>query len=467
MQYRIFSFLLVVLFSQLAQAQFYHKDPARGLNVNMITSPSGIVEECILPKRFPGIEYSDRDLKMEQKLCGLDFYNHPQLAVCPKLKSTNPGIELHVVPEGSTKAAIESANCQVPQLGKKIAKYKNTITCSYTPAALGYYHVSRILGGVGNVPQSVVRTMSKENHLDVVKKAIAVTRAKHTPGTIIRIAWERLWPAAHGAPAKFPKIFDVDLTSIYGALSVNVTDEEKYSELNGKGSYESRYVRFKNSSAYNEVQSLKPISEMVGPSLQESAQQIIRMKDVSDMILLDYLLNQLDRIGNIHLKYFWVYVYQNQLIKVSLKGTPALPDPEQKTQMNSVGAVLVKQMILRDNDCGVAKDNMAKLSGLLDGVHHLSPQTYRRFLWFTSQLQNPESQEFFKRETLFTDNDLKGVGRGLITNALLVAKTLQNRCKQGQLHLDLDLKAHVQSQNIRDSREHCDLPANYNPNLDN
>jgi hypothetical protein len=84
-------------------------------------------EVCVIPKHFVGGEYSDKEIKVETKLCNIDAYTNA--AVCPKLNSTNPGIDFYSLPQGGTPDQVEAAHCQTAG-AKKIAKYKLSSSCS-------------------------------------------------------------------------------------------------------------------------------------------------------------------------------------------------------------------------------------------------------------------------------------------------------------------------------------------------
>ena len=122
-------------------------------------------------------------------------------AVCPKLNSTNPGLDIFAIPDGTTAQKFQDTNCKSPK-GEKIAKYKLSTSCSYTPSLLGYYHVSRILGHVANVPPAVLRTYDLADHIVLGRKAL--TRAPAS--SLIHATWAALmarsWcPTTFATPA--------------------------------------------------------------------------------------------------------------------------------------------------------------------------------------------------------------------------------------------------------------------------
>ena len=108
-------------------------------------------------------------------------------------------------------------------------------------------------------------------------------------------------------------------------------------------------------------------------------------------------------------------------------------------------------MLLKDNDCGVAKDNIAKQAGLADRVAHIDPKTYRRILHFDAIADAAETKDFFSRELVFTANDYASIRKNLKD----LATKLHQACSQGRLKLDLDLQAHFSTQPLK--AQSCDL----------
>ena len=96
-------------------------------------------EVCVIPKHFVGGEYSDKDIEVETKLCNIDV--NTNAAVCPKLNSTNPGLDFYSLPQSVARDDV-AARCETSG-AKKIAKCKLSTSCSYTPSILGYYHMAQ------------------------------------------------------------------------------------------------------------------------------------------------------------------------------------------------------------------------------------------------------------------------------------------------------------------------------------
>ena len=405
-------------------------------------------EVCVIPKHFVGGEYSKKDAKVETKLCNIDAYTNA--AVCPKLNSTNPGLDFYSLPQGSTREQVEAARCKTAG-AKKIAKYKLSSSCSYTPSILGYYHVSRMLGDIADVPPTVLRTFDLKNHIVFGRKALAETKS----GTLIHQTWAGLMAQlTAGASAKRRDVLLTDdFAQSYGALSENPTKEEFYKEFfNGGGNNVARARNFRdNNPIVRMLARNADISTLVERNFTtENVQKMTQLKDAADMIVIDTLMNQQDRFGNIH--YLQTYYYldandRNQDGSAKLKTKNSLT-PDEVAQLK---AVQVKTLLLKDNDCGVAKDNIAKQVDLAGRIAHIDPKTYRHLLHFDAIADSAETKEFFVRELVFTANDYANVRKNLKD----LATKLHQACLKGRLKLDLDLQAHFSTQPLK--APSCDL----------
>jgi hypothetical protein len=120
-------------------------------------------------------------------------------------------------------------------------------------------------------------------------------------------------------------------------------------------------------------------------------------------------------------------------------------------QVAQLKAVQVKTLLLKDNDCGAAKDNIAKQTSLADRIAHINPKTYRLLLHFDATADAADTKEFFTRELLFTEHDYASVRKNLKD----LATKLHQACLQGRLKLDLDLQAHLSTQPLKP--QNCDL----------
>ncbi len=453
--FRFFIFTAFVNPSYGAYEVSYFPSTSRGLETTYFTDGASGTEECVIPKVLLGVTPTTEDLKISRDLCKLDFARDP---ICPKLTSTNPGVEVYQAPTGVTKEAFEASECHKARhrAGDRIAKFKQSLTCSYAPSIVAYAQISRILGYVTRTPPSVIRTYSKNSHQQLVRAGGAYATKLYSPAMMIRQAWVQMWPDAYLAPAKNPALFTQDLNFIYGALSQDTHDDFYYSEVNGDvvGKYSVRYEIFSQTAAFQRVKDARPIATSLARDLSAAAQTIVQMKDITDMLVMDYLLNQQDRIGNILYQAVWYWQENGELKRqlANMKGNAV--EPNESLEMKSRHAVFVKEMLLRDNDCGVAKTNMVRIKKLVEPIGHISPETYYRLLYFQRELAKESVQNEIKLEWLFTPRDLTG----LIANANALAGILKTKCQAGGLKLDLNLNDHLSGKAAAQS---CDLPSGF------
>lgn len=442
--------LKMILTLAVAQSAFadYLQSDSRGREQIQYKSPySSYGETCVLPQQHPLAKYSKKDLENEQELCKINFYGNSEsdftTAVCPKMKSTNPGLEVYKLKANQNKKQFESSDCYSSSPNaKKIAKFKQSITCSYAPSIVGYYHLSRILDA-GNVPVSVVRTMSQQGHAEYVKLGASIARKKMNPASVIYKAWVSAWPAAHSALGStikkgvsiYPeKVFSKDLREVYGALSVNPRGEQRYKDVYGSFRYDTRYQTFMRQAPYQMLSDGRSIDRIIGTDFKTSIAKRIQLKDVSDMIILDLIMSQQDRPGNIHYINVWAYQEDGKVKtkKVKYDDNDNI-ELSQKTEMQQKGGVVVKQMVLKDNDCGVAKDNLAKKYNWLGPIKHMSKATYDKFMEFEASLSSSVVKSIITQEWLFTAYDYKK----LAERSSWLKSELQRKVNSGELKLDL------------------------------
>lgn len=398
-------------------------------------------EICVIPQHFENGEYSEDDLKDEKDLCALDKTTS---AVCGKQESTNPGLNFYKHKEMAAPQ-FAAANCSPVVKGKvkKLAKYKLSTSCSYMPSILGYYHLSRILGNAGRVPVTVLRTWDLEDHKRLGR--IAKSRASGT----IALTWGSLMQqleAGSGASKK-DRLMTSDFKQSYGALGDNPRGEMKYGgrEFNGPDPFfnggADKNARARNFLAQNAVvkllKKMAPVDTFISREFKAAnIQKLQQMKDASDFIIMDSLMAQEDRFGNIHAEERYYYLDENR----QLKSKPARKmKPEEIAALP--GGVSAFRMILKDNDCGL-RENVVKDAGLPDVIGHMDPDTYQRLLKLNQVINDPAVKSFFMDGLLFTSDDY----RKFSGNLREIADDLHQKCKDRKLFLDLDLKNYFTGQ---------------------
>ena len=414
-----------------------NRNAPRGVEIVKFAVPGGRPEEiCVIPQHLPFAKYRADDAATEKELARYDFYkpgNTPDngaVAVCPKAKSTSAAVELFEIPSGSTKPTQESAGycTQMEKTGKDLAKFKQTdnrYTTTLSGSILAYYHISRVLGDICDVKPAVLRTMDIDQHKQVVK--LAAEMGIHG---LVGKSWG-LFNAYYQDPrtsSVAQALFTSDFNQIYGALLENTRGKEAYAEWSRAGSNLSSIRAFRN------MVDGRPVKGILGSSAfsQANVQALVGMRDMSEMIVLDYLMAQSDRLsgGNIA-DYNFVYlidgnhVKEERLPKNASAGAPLGPNQ-----------VVVKKLTLVDNDAGLLNENTFEKKGYLNQISHMHPETYNRLIAFAQKWkEDPSVKEFLHKECTLSTSQVARFEKDLMT----AAATLQSRHAAGKLLLDLDL----------------------------
>jgi len=391
--------VILTLLAELARADFDMNTP-RGQETISHPSPNGTIELAIRPTSFPGHAeiYSKKDVEKEKELAEIDFYNGKtreglDIVLIPKTYSTSPGINVHAVklPTGMSHLSYAGAHTGKAHSSddKIIAKYKQTIPThfTYSPSILGYYHLSRFLD-TGHVEPAIVRTMDVAAH-----KPLADLGKAKAIGSNNRKQWTELRALddAHSNPA----LYTEDGKQLCGVLQANPTGEESYPHLSDLGGA----AAFAASPEFGKITNSGPLKlnykDTNGKLNQAAVQQIVQIKDLSDMVLMDFIMSQADRFsGNMHSQKIYVWVENGVLKRKTKKSHPAKEIPSE--------AVSINRMIMKDNDAGLVSGNSAKSYHLLEKISHMDPKTYNRLLDLQKELQKPEVAQWYQTELLFT-----------------------------------------------------------------
>jgi hypothetical protein len=416
----------------------------RGTRTAEFSVPGNRASEIgVVPKHLQFGDYrgenGSKDIADEQELVRYDFYKvgttsaDGAIAICPKNNSTSAAVELFTVPDDTPKSGPEtSAQCATNlKSGKKVAKFKqtdNAFTTTSTAAILGYYHVSRALGDICEIEPGVLRTMDIEQHKHVVKMA-----AELGIGGTVRKSWNlfnRYYANPRGSSVA-RTLFTSDFLQIYGALEKNARGDEHYAEWLKAGASLSATRAFHNMADSRTVQAILGSSGFN----QTNVQALVAMRDMSEMILLDYLMAQSDRLtgGNIS-DYETIYYRDQGKIKDTRKAdnVPA-----------GATTVTVKKLIIVDTDAGLLNQNVFEQKGYLNQISHMHPKTFARLIDFAQRWKtDPSVKAFFHEECTFSNAQVARFEKYLLN----AATVLQSRKDRGQLRLDLSLDDFFETQ---------------------
>jgi len=415
-----------------------HREAERGASKVTYSVPGGGEDElCVIPKHLPFASYrrkdGAKDIADEKLLASYDFYKpgtaeSGAVAIIPKRKSTSAAVEVYTLPAGTTKPDVTNASfcLAVEKNGKCVAKFKQTDnqhTTTCTAAILGYYHVSRALGEICEIKPAVLRTMDIRQHKHIVQLASDI--GVHG---LVGQSWalfNRYYADPRGS-AVAKELFTSDFTQIYGALIENTSGEENYTEWLNAGS------SLSGTRAFRHMADSRPADAIIGSRsfTQANVQALVEMRDMSEMILLDYLLAQSDRLtgGNIS-NYSFAYYMDGGKVK-STKASKASDIPA------GVPQVTVKKLTIKDTDAGLLNTNVFEQKGYLSQICHLHPGTFAGLQTLAQKWRDdPAVKQFFHQECTFTNSQLLRFEKYLLN----AAAVLQSRMAAGKLYLDLDL----------------------------
>jgi len=420
-------------------------------------SANGLVEQCVRIAAFPGAHYSEQDLAEEQRYCALDF---SRLALCPKLWSTSPGTILYEI-EGTDYAGFEKANCadgyhaSEAALGHpgnfKISVNARDTSATYAPASWVYYHLSRYFRTQVHVPVAVYRSMDAAvHHQRVVKPALAIVANRHGLG-MLRAGWHFLDAVETGQLGGGAA--DAALTDngrqVYGVVLSSAGDRYG-AEFNGtreSGWGAGQNHDFQQTAPFLALRSELPVREAAAWAVREARknprmakelradttveQVVFWMQDVLEITLLDFVLGQQDRIGNIDYNWRWYWLEDGNVQSTAAHGKDV------PANLAALNPLRLRQSAINDNDAGVRAGyaDFAAKTHMLEGLRHYNAGLYQRLgrLARDFEAQGPAHQ------WLTASAGLSGKEAETISGRLQQAfALLQADCQSGTLKLDLD-----------------------------
>lgn len=427
------------------------------------TSPNGVTERCIRIAPMPGAVYSKNDQEAEKDYCAIDLYS-PDVALCPKTWSTSPGMIIYDVTEGPyahDRKQFERNACPegkgAKELSKdELAKFKPTMNAkgtsgTFSASPLLYYHFSRYFAADIGIPPAVWRTMDRQAHLtEVARPGVAITGHSHSSEMNVN-GWNVLVDADQSPDSYTPQadLITSDGSSIYGVL-LNSPGSRYNSEVNGtraSGWGKGQNEDFQNTAPYRALRSDKTLPEAVQEGVAEAIKdpQILRdmghdvapqqivywMTDIANIVLLDFIFSQQDRIGNIDYKPYWIWKDAGTLVHHKAK------DHGDEGETLPPGALRIKRTHLNDNDAGgrIKYANFAKSTQMLEKLRHFPATTYRQLVALNADLQAEGPLYAYVKESFGLDDRQLAQ---IVKNTALAFDILHDTCERGELKFDLD-----------------------------
>ena len=455
-------------------------DAVRGTETTF-GSPNGITERCVRIPPVPGGVYDNDDLEQEAAYCAIDLYA-ADTALCPKTWSTSPGTMVHDISEGpyaGNRVEFERNACKegksADRLAKDtLAKFKPTMNAkgtsgTFSPSPLLYYHFSRYFDMTVKVPVTVWRSIDAKAHLgDVARSGLSLSGGKHG-GRMNHAGWAALVAAEENPRSYQPTddLFTADRSQIFGVLTSS--PGHRYgSEINGtrvSGWGKGQNEDFQKTPAFLALRSDKALAEAIEHGLNEGRkdrqiakdmgasvtpqQMVFWMTELSEIVLLDFIFSQQDRVGNIDFTPYYYWLEGGKLKHKKAKhhepGDGSVP----------ADAILLRRTNLNDNDAGgrVQYANFAKSTQMLEKLRHLNAGTYRKLIALNSDLQGegPIGQ-WLATSFGLSEREVAQV----VTNTVLATGILRVSCEQGLLSFDLEPKEFFETGRVAAKEIACD-----------
>jgi hypothetical protein len=435
----------------LAQAKTFH-------------SPRQVAETCHILEPLPGAAHSPKDQKQAADLCEIDIYRD-EFAICPKTWSTSAGGILY----GTREAALSQKEYESQKCGRKsghpdkLGKFKFTMNQSNTsgtfaPSSLLYFQLSRYLKTLVQVPVAVSRSF------DPVMFSERVAENAKGMGSMNTAAWNHLRAALENPASYKPSNELFDSKGLLRGVLLNDKGGERYGpELNGVRSAwgDAQNRDFQNTPAFVALRSEKPFAEAITEGVRsassdgrirsalgtlplERVQMGLWMRELSEIAVLDHMLQQQDRVGNTDYEWFWIYVKDGKVEAKKEKRDSFKDLPRSKMrgiapplELAAFNPVLVQKTLINDNDAGgrLQYSNFAKRTAMVARLRHFDGAQYLRVQALRKDLlaKGPVYQALETQFTLSTAQ-LKL----LVNNTVEVAATLEATCLAGKLRFTLD-----------------------------
>ena len=157
------------------------------------------------------------------------------------------------------------------------------------------------------------------------------------------------------------------------------------------------------------------------------------MRDLSEILLMDFIMTPQDRLGNIDFNAYYYWTNNGFVARETVKGSE-LGDGKVPED-----AVLILRAELNDNDTGgrYEYDNLTMLAGVLEQLRHFDAKTYRLLMKLNADLQSEGPIHAWMSNSLGLRTSKV---QQIVDNTALAAGILQSTCETGALRFDLDPK---------------------------
>lgn len=434
---------------------------AKGQTVEFV-SPGGTREACVAVHPVPGGDYSANDEAEERSLCAMDFYSG-DFALCPKTFSTSPGTLVYNVSSGPyagraenfeaehcRKRGIVSSGVVGDPVSYKMTMNGQETSATFAPAALLYYHFSRYFGSHVDVPVSVWRSMDRKEHFErVVRTGLAVSANGGSP--MNRAGWEMLAEGAKDPGSYRPtsELYTDGGTQIFGIL---IREEGRRYGADINGTRESGWGAgqnrdFQETAPFLALRHEGPVAEAIeqgiatakkNPELRKAmrtdpspVQMAFWMTELSEIVVMDFIFSQQDRVGNIDYVDYWYWVEDGNVEHARASGG------EPPDSVRALDPVKIRRSVINDNDAGgrVPYANFAKSTGMVGNLRHFRAETYVRLQRLAQDFEESGPlYEWLRSSFGISERQIAQV----VNNTLEASRMLRSACESGRLRFSLD-----------------------------
>lgn len=429
--------------------------------------------QCGIVPLLPGTPADEADRELEKRYCAIDFASS-SIAICPKMWSTSPGMLVYDLAGTKWEGDRDNFETEVcarggharDQAGATLAMFKNSVngretSGTFAPSSLLYYHLSRFLKTRVQVPVAVVAEFPIAIYRQRVVAPGLRFSAESTRLKMLHAGWLEM-DLALSDPEVYQdrrELFTGDGERLWGVL-LKDTGRRYGAEVNGtraSGWGDGQNRDFQKTAPYLALRLDMPLAAAIAAAVTEArvdpamakvlpadiapSQVAWWMAEVSEIVILDSILRQQDRIGNIDYRWRWLWAQDGEIQRSSQR--PPL-QPRAKLRVSW----------LNDNDAGVRKSyaNYAIRTGMLNDWHHMDPGLYRRLQLLARELESGgETASAIRQNYRISAKEAEGV----ILRARQVAAYLKKRCEQGKLRFDLSPVAALSPLKVTEQVAQC------------
>lgn len=442
-------------------------------------APGGLTEACVAIRHAPDGKYTEADAAVERALCAIDFYSG-STALCPKTFSTSPGTLVYDLSSRTYAGRandFEKDHCRKQRIIKRDVSgdpvaYKMTMngpetSATFAPAALLYYHFSRYFGTYVDVPVSVWRSMDRQAHYErVVQTGLDVAANGGSP--MNRAGWETLAQGARDPATYRPmrELYTDEGRQIFGILLRS--DGRRYdAEINGTrrsgwGAGQNRdFQKTAPFLALRDERALSPaIAAGIATAKQDpdlvktmgadptSVQMVFWMTELSEIVLLDFIFSQQDRVGNIDYADYWYWIEDAEVKRARAQSAEPPADAVR------FGPQKIRRSIINDNDAGgrIPYANFAKTTGMVANLRHFRADTYAHLQQLVRDFEQKGPHYNWLRSSFGISE--RQVAQ-IVKNTVEAGRILRESCAAGRLRFSLDPHAVLLDSSPAESNVPC------------